>query len=280
MKLAIGTAQLGMIYGISGRRQMPLYEEVVSILKRAHELGIALLDTSPKYGNIEARLKNILDSYPFTVVSKIPNLKTIKNPEKEINDFILDIQKNLKNNVQTILFHSSDDLLGSKGDYFWEIASNKLLGTNIKLGVSCYSPSDAEILVNRYPINTLQLPGNAFDQRLYEYQDSFTNVDVHLRSIFLQGALVRDSEFLFSKIPKIEPMLNKWKKWCSENNLSRLQAAIGVAKSFPSCINYCIVGVDGLDDLEKLYAAWCETKPIYAPWFSINDLDIIDPRLW
>ena len=69
MKLAIGTAQFGLDYGVSNQNGQVSSQDVDKILKMAISAGITTIDTAADYGGSEQALGSSgLDS--FDVVSK------------------------------------------------------------------------------------------------------------------------------------------------------------------------------------------------------------------
>ena len=61
-KLALGTVQFGMNYGINNSKGVPDDKEVISILDFAYKNGINTLDTAIGYGNCEERLGKLSKS--------------------------------------------------------------------------------------------------------------------------------------------------------------------------------------------------------------------------
>ena len=58
MKIALGTVQWGLEYGISNKKGIPSNDELDQILSLASVSGINLLDTASSYGNAEMRIGN------------------------------------------------------------------------------------------------------------------------------------------------------------------------------------------------------------------------------
>jgi aryl-alcohol dehydrogenase-like predicted oxidoreductase len=56
LKLALGTVQFGLNYGINNAKGTPATEELSSILNTAAANGINYLDTASGYGDAESRL--------------------------------------------------------------------------------------------------------------------------------------------------------------------------------------------------------------------------------
>jgi len=55
-KIALGTVQFGMKYGISNQSGIVSPEEIISILKTADKFGIDTLDTAINYKDSESKL--------------------------------------------------------------------------------------------------------------------------------------------------------------------------------------------------------------------------------
>ena len=175
------------------------------------------------------------------------------------------------------MFHRSDDLLQPYGADAWATALNAISGSNIRLGVSCYSPFEISMLQDKFGVSVAQLPGNALDQRLRA--TSLNNIELHLRSVFLQGILLMAPEKAAMKLPHGEHSFNVWRKWCDEYQMLPLQAALSIAKALPG-VRYCVVGADKLTQLEEIATAWEDAPPIDGSALAIDNLDIIDPRRW
>ena len=65
-KVTLGTAQLGMAYGVANRTGMPDLAEVRRMVERALDLGVNTFDTAPGYGESERRLGRVLDELGAT----------------------------------------------------------------------------------------------------------------------------------------------------------------------------------------------------------------------
>ena len=85
MKLALGTAQFGMDYGINNKEGEIKKEGVFSILELAHSKGIDALDTAYAYGNSEKKIGEFIKekNIKFKIISKLP--PKCKSPEKIVD---------------------------------------------------------------------------------------------------------------------------------------------------------------------------------------------------
>ena len=75
MKIGLGTAQLGLDYGIANRGGLLSRTEVLAILDCAIEHEVRVLDTSPSYGECERRIGELKPpGAHFSIVTKTPPL--------------------------------------------------------------------------------------------------------------------------------------------------------------------------------------------------------------
>ena len=75
MKLALGTVQFGISYGINNDKGIPNDDEILNIFKLAKKESITSLDTSISYGNAEKRIAK-LSSFNFKVITKTSEVKS------------------------------------------------------------------------------------------------------------------------------------------------------------------------------------------------------------
>ena len=95
MKLAIGTAQFGLDYGIANDHGKVSQKEIKKILDLARSSNISLLDTAMDYGDSEFSIGEA-GSEDFDIVSKIGDIPV---NEKNTKDFIYNKLKIGDNNV-------------------------------------------------------------------------------------------------------------------------------------------------------------------------------------
>jgi aryl-alcohol dehydrogenase-like predicted oxidoreductase len=281
--LALGTVQFGRGYGVAGRGEAVPEDEVRAILEYADSVGIRILDTSPSYGDIEARLAALISDLPFWVVSKIDPLPPVVDSEgavRVVNESVSRSLRRLGPRLSAILFHRAEDLLGRSGDVVWR-AAESATGGRLRLGVSCYDPQTLIELRKRFPIAVAQVPGNVFDQRVAapEVVERLQGVEIHVRSVFLQGLLLMPVSEAARQVPASVAAITAWADWCSRLGVERISMALGVVRSFPG-IRHWVVGVDRLAHLIKVTSAWAAAPPIDAPSLACESLDVIDPRRW
>ena len=70
MKIALGTVQWGLDYGIANKSGIPLDQDLKAILEFAKQIGINMFDTAIQYGNAEERIGKLLNKRD-KIVTKI-----------------------------------------------------------------------------------------------------------------------------------------------------------------------------------------------------------------
>ena len=71
-KLALGTVQFGLDYGISNKTGQVEAKDVKSILEHARRQGLKTLDTAAAYGTSEEVLGDTIATSHFEIFSKFP----------------------------------------------------------------------------------------------------------------------------------------------------------------------------------------------------------------
>ena len=197
MKLGIGTAQFGLNYGINNKQGKLDLKESKRIIEYAKKIGIDTIDTAVAYGNAHKVLSKI-DTNDFKIVSKIPHL--IKNEAFSIAKTVHNSLKSLNcERIYAFMFHASEDLLSKRSSSLYkEMKTIKDEGFIKKIGVSIYDPNDLKTILNHFDIDIIQAPLNIFDTRILDLinSDNFRrkNIEVHVRSVFLQGLLLMNHE--------------------------------------------------------------------------------------
>lgn len=286
-KLAIGTAQFGFDYGISNKSGKVLVDEVKSILNDAYNLKINTIDTAISYGSSEQILGQI-GVEKFSIVTKLPTLpKNIVDIRKWVFENLNSslIKLNLQN-IDTLLIHNSTDIFGDKGKRIFDaITELKQEGIVQKIGVSIYDPNELDVIHNqKIKLDIVQAPFNVFDRRLessgWLSKLKESNIEIHTRSIFLQGLLLMSSQLRPIYFSKWDDHFNLWDNWLAINNFNALEACINFIKSY-SVIDKIIIGVTSANELKEINKIYNKTEFIKPPDFlQINSPSLINPSFW
>lgn len=292
MKLALGTAQFGMNYGVTNKKGKTKYEEVQNILKYAFRNNLLTLDTSPAYGDSEKVLGN-QELNNFSIITKLPYIDNLVVTKEEIikadNTFKKSLVQLKKSEISGLLVHNAKDLQKKGSEQLYNlILSYKQKGIIEKIGVSVYSRQDIEDLYfNDYNFDMIQIPINIFDQRLDDMllltKLKKKGIEIHARSVFLQGTLLSDLEVLPSKF-QMNNVVRQYYNDIEKFGINKIEASLGYISKL-KFVDYAVIGVNDLiqlreinDVAEKLTTI--NKYPLDFKKYSISDLNIIDPRRW
>ena len=284
-KLALGTAQFGVNYGISNNSGKIKLLDAKKILRLAKKEKIDLIDTAISYGDSENIIgeTNILD---FKFVSKLPKLpRNCNNVYSWVKNNILASIKKLRiKSIYGFLFHQSKDLLGAKGNNLIDaINQMKFEGLIKKVGLSIYDPSEMDLVMPLTKFDIIQAPVNIIDQRFknsgWMIKLHQANIEIHSRSVFLQGLLLMSQKKRPNKFDRWSFLWKIWHEWLNDNKLTPLQASIRYAVSIPE-ITKVIVGVDTKEQLEQIIIASNGLLPKIPSELNIDDVNLLNPYNW
>ena len=285
MRLALGTVQFGLPYGVANKSGQVSRAEAKLMVRLALENGIDTLDTAMAYGESEKYLGEI-GVENFKVVTKLPGMP---NGCLDINNWIHEqVSSSLVRlgvgQVYGLLLHKSEDLLGPNGrEIYRALDSLKEKGLVKKIGISIYSPNELEALKNDFSFDLVQAPFNLIDQMLlhsgWMQKLKDNGVEIHTRSVFLQGLLLMKEIDIPPKFSPWKHLWKKWHDWLTENNVSALQSSLAFALSFPE-IERVVVGADNHNQLKEIINATNNLLNADLPNLVSADENLINPANW
>ncbi|WP_448213106.1 aldo/keto reductase [Colwellia sp. MEBiC06753] len=283
MKLALGSVQFGLNYGISNSAGKVPLPEVCEILSVAEHANIRFIDTASSYGNSEKVVGNIQNPERFNYLGKI-------SPECKPVGYMDEVNQSLSNlniaQFYSVSTHHGNTLLGDDGEqHFQALQTIKNKGLCQKIGTSVYSPSEAVALLEKYPLDIVQLPASIFDQRIFDknflaFAES-KKCKIHIRSIFLQGAVFLDSLALPQKLQGLTPKLSLLNEYCIKFHTNKLAIAMSPFVNHP-LIDAIIIGCTNHNELKENISAYHQAQllDIDTKAFAIEDDVIINPSKW
>ena len=285
MKLALGTVQFGLSYGIANQAGMVPADAAAAIVRHARSAGMDTLDTAAAYGDSEARLGTI-GVADWRVVSKLP---PFPDPCDDIPGWAVasahaSLARLKVPGLYGLLLHRPDQLLGPGGDRLFDALQQlKADGLVRKIGVSIYDPSELDALWRRFPCDLVQAPFNLLDRRLitsgWLARLAAGDVEVHVRSVFLQGLLLMPRE---SRPPGFRRWEGVWAaldRWLLEAGLTPLEACLRDALAVRE-IARIVVGVDSLRHLTDILAAADGHAGRIPDELRTDDRDLLNPARW
>lgn len=151
-----------------------------------------------------------------------------------------------------------------------------------KFGYSIYSFKNLKKICKKFKPDILQCPYSVIDRRLeqkglLEYL-KFDKIEVHVRSIFLQGLLITDP----SRLPK------KFLKWKKNFLIFRNKMSYYQISNIEGCLNFVeknryidkiLIGVDNIIQLKEILDVKY-SKKIKFPNIHVKNEKLIDPSKW
>ena len=287
-KIALGTAQFGLPYGISNTQGQVSRIEIDHIWQVARGAGITMLDTAIAYGESESNI-GATNSVGFEIVTKLPPLpnteqSTTRWVQNQIESSLLKLKRA---STYGLLLHKPADLLGNHGDEL--LTALKLLkqsGIIQKFGVSIYSPTELDSLFSQIPDfrpDIVQSPLNVIDQSIessgWLARLSELNVEIHIRSVFLQGLLLQQPNERSVAFGKWSSVFAQFDSWTNAQQLSPIAACLGHVLSYPE-VSKIVIGVTSANELEQIIAA-SSGDHVRAPRsLQSEDVDLIQPMNW
>jgi len=283
-EMVLGTAQFGMDYGINNKRGKIPEKEAFEMLRYAQNHGIAVLDTAPAYGNSEEIIGRFIGKTgsDIGVISK----STAPNPEEVERQFAGSLKQLRLSRLYGYLVHSFQHYIDD-GRIWDALTGIRSSGRVRKIGFSLYYPSELDILIKRnVPFDMVQVPYSIMDQRFSDYFPALKarGVEIHVRSVFLQGLLLKDASTLKGRFAAIRD------KIAGLSNLA-LRCGVGIETlclSFAALnahVDKIVVGADSLEHLKKNIENMNtrdSAKSVYDELFSfrVNEEDIVVPSCW
>lgn len=284
-RLALGTVQFGLRYGIANQAGRVSRKDTAAILAHARAAGWDTLDTAAAYGECERRLGEI-GVAPWRVVSKLPPA-----PE-QVGDLSKWVRESVQQSLQclripkmhALLVHHSRALLCPLGEALYAaMLEVKKEGWVEKIGVSIYGPAELDALWPNFRLDIVQGPFNILDRRLatsgWLTRLRVSGTEVHTRSTFLQGLLLMTRAGRPPQFDRWRGLWNKWGSWLDERHLTPLQACLGFALSHDE-IDRVLVGVDSTLQLQEIIADSTVARLSPPEELTSEDPDLIDPSRW
>lgn len=302
-KLVLGTAQLGLTYGITNRTGEPAEAEAEAIIKQAIAVGITHVDTARAYGRSEGRIGRALRkgvAPGMHVVTKLQPLEDV--PDDASPSFVrslvdASIFRSCRElgltTLPTLLLHRAEERRrwhGAAWQRLKELRAEGVIGT---LGLSAENPQQVlEVLADR-DVQHIQLPFNILDWRWKEARIPAAlarrpDVVVHGRSALLQGLLANLEPTLWSRVAPehaqtILSSLEQMRRFCGRESV--LDMALAYVRGHP-WVHGVVIGVERADQLHELARLFC--KPALTEeqieWVDRHRVRspawLLNPRLW
>jgi aryl-alcohol dehydrogenase-like predicted oxidoreductase len=275
-KLGLGASQLGLDQSPSAPRGRSPEREAADAMQIAARAGLTILDAQVSFGRAETVIGNLMPRpSPFRVMIKAG--RADRGPDFVEDEARAALRRLRLDKADTIMVQSAGDLCCPQGAAVWDrLRQLKDEGLFAKIGVSVFASDEPVALTRRFKPDVVQAPASLLDQRLITSgalaEIAGLGVEVHLRSIFLQGLLFLPPDRMPVALKGASGPLSRVRRMIAEGRSDPLQAALGFALSRPEA-RHVIVGVASAAELQAVIAA--STSP--PPDLDWDEMALEDP---
>jgi aryl-alcohol dehydrogenase-like predicted oxidoreductase len=253
-KLALGTVQLGLPYGINNNSGKPSQAAAFDILDAASRFGIDLLDSAEAYGDSLAVIFNYIGRRPdagFKVISKF-----ISSDQRLIETLNESMRAHNYTKLYAYMYHRFEDYVSEI--YRADLNELKSKGYILKTGVSLYDTADLKMVVKDEEIDIIQIPLNPFDltseKKNLLREAKIAGKEIHVRSVFLQGLFFKSTDELTGNLQVFAGPLEQFRKLIAQYGIDVRQACLNYAAR-QEFVDYVLIGVETRAQLEENVAA-------------------------
>lgn len=277
-RLVIGSANFTQKYGTNSI--IINHKEKKKIFNLAKVNKIYKIDTAKSYLIDKNVFKNIDKKFKF-FTKIIPDSRwiSLEYCQKQLDDHFK-IFNNHK--VETLLFHDTKPLLNKNGiKIFKNLELLKKKKYFQKIGLSIYNMNYLDQIVSNYNLDVIQCPYNILDRKILTsgFFEKLKNlgIEVHIRSIFLQGLLVNKSFYKKNYFKKWKKFFFEWFKILENNNITPIDYCL--SDLLHHDFDKIIIGINNSENLKEIinFKTIDKNKMIN---FKISDTKLTDPRNW
>ena len=288
-RLGLGTVQFGLDYGVSNKNGRTPLREAEEIISLADDVGVRVIDTAALYGDAEKILGRVLPTdHHFDIITKTERFQKEFIDRADADRLIERFKCSLDNmrigHAYGLLIHGADDLISAGGEWLFEAMGElKMAGFVDKIGASVYTEEQIANVLQRFPIDIIQLPLNVHDQRFIRSGQlaelGRRGIEIHARSVFLQGLLLMAADDLPIYFKSAYPIINHYQNRLKNHGISLQTAALSFVKNIAE-IDCLIIGVNSRRQLLENLSAFVAGCELDFADFAIEKEEIINPSIW
>lgn len=221
-RVALGTAQLGMAYGVANRSGRPDRTHATALLHAALTQGLTWFDTAQAYGDSETVLGDVFArlgaSADVQVVTKGTGLSSAAAVTEQIEASLAALRVP---RLACWLLHHERELSGWTPEHHeaaHRLRQEERVGA---FGVSVYRPEMAARALES-GFTALQVPASVFDRRFLRdsplaHVRSGPGGPLFIRSVYLQGLCLMDPDQVPTGIPHGREAVRALRRFCAEH---------------------------------------------------------------
>jgi aryl-alcohol dehydrogenase-like predicted oxidoreductase len=213
-RLIIGTAQLGMNYGVANRTYLD-HAQKLAFLRRARAANLTYFDTARAYGNSEnvlgdfMRTEGFLDCAVVTKLAPLTELEADSAASRVAEAVRTSVAQSLSAlglaRLGTLLLHRAQHLDAWQGVVWETLLRLREDGQIGVLGVSAQTPAEVIRALEDDDVGYVQMPFSLLDHRwdpaiaAIERKRTYHPLKVAVRSIYLQGLLLSNDHAVWHR---------------------------------------------------------------------------------
>ncbi|WPP70025.1 aldo/keto reductase [Acinetobacter pittii] len=286
-KLVLGTAQLGLDYGIANTEGKPSQAVAEGIVKTAIINGAEFIDTARAYGDSEEVIGNTLKAGWQGRAKVITKLSPTIDESLEINGLNIDafVDSSIYQSctalhtsvLDILMLHRASQMLVCEGRVWSRLLFHREQKLIKSLGVSVQTPEELEQVLTIAEIEIIQLPYNVLDWRWDTLvskimaQKQVRDLKIHVRSTLLQGLLVSTNKAYWQRahVEHAESVLN----WLEEQrHLIQGSSIMEFCLKFVNSLEWVDGVVVGVETTAQLLE---NIKVMCLPGLSPEEIDSI-----
>lgn len=288
-RLALGTVQFGMDYGITNSTGQVSHAEVRKIVETARMRGVDTLDTAIAYGESEQVLgaSGITGWQVYTKLPEVP--EAVMADRAKIGRWVANqMDESLARLrvpcVAGLMLHRPGQLGHRNGAALYDaLCAERQAFRARRIGVTVYGPDELDTLPAGMACDIVQAPLNVFDMsmstsgwldRLAEAGCAF-----HARSVFLQGLLLMPAA---QRPTRFAPWASLWQTWdafLAETGLTGLEACLRHVLGLGQ-VERVVVGVTSVTQLHEVMDATEGDMPPVPDSLMTQDMGLLNPSMW
>lgn len=282
MKLAIGTVQFGIQYGISNTQGIPSDDAIQGIFEVGQKHGLSCLDTALAYGNSEQRL-GVLAPKSFKIITKFPAISSVKELKQSLQQSLSNLTTD---SVYGYMAHNANSLIDNPD--LWEVLkAEQAQAKTQKIGYSLYDPQQLQKLLDLEMVPDLvQIPYSILDRKFEKYLPVLHQLgtEIHVRSAFLQGLYFMNPSQLPEKLKPMEPALVQFHNLCTDSGVSAAAVALNYVYS-NTLVDQVVIGVENknqlLDNIDMI-SNWNTNQNLFQSitGIAIEHKELLNPVNW
>jgi len=297
-RMALGTVQWGMPYGIGNATGPPSDTELARMLRVAIDLGIDTLDTARAYGDAESRIGTTLQalgsSDALRVITKVaPDIlragrdDDLQSAQQRLHASVAASAEALgPARIDTLLFHRSDHRTAAGGGLWDVLRSLRERGVVSRIGISALSPADALDALEDVSVDVMQVPASLLDQRLaragFFQAARDRGVEVHVRSLYLQGTAFLEPHRLPPHLAACRPIIEEVRAFAARAGYEAADVWLDHARTLP--VDHLVIGTESVAQLtrnaERFQRPCLDGIASFAAQLPLLGDELLDPARW